>query len=103
MEEISMEKVTAAKAKQNFGELLDKAQRGPVEITKHGRRVGVLIAAEDYSAHDVELEPWMVERIKKGQAQARNGEGTQDQEVYARLRQQVLGWQREIAKEPMGK
>ena len=28
-----MEKVTAAEAKQKFGELLDKAQRGPVEIT----------------------------------------------------------------------
>ncbi len=96
-----MEKVTAAKAKQNFGELLDKAQRGPVEITKHGRRVGVLIAAEDYPALDVELEPWMVERIKKGLAQARRGEGSPDQDVYARLRQQLLDWQSEATKKRM--
>lgn len=42
--------MTANEAKTNFGELLDKAQRQPVQVTRHGRVVGVMISAEDYEA-----------------------------------------------------
>jgi hypothetical protein len=36
--EPAMETIAAADAKTNFGALLDKAQRGPVTISKNGRR-----------------------------------------------------------------
>ena len=35
--ERAMETIAAADAKTNFGALLDKAQRGPVTISKNGR------------------------------------------------------------------
>ncbi|MBL4854045.1 MAG: type II toxin-antitoxin system prevent-host-death family antitoxin [Robiginitomaculum sp.] len=90
-----MQKMTANQAKQNFGELLDKAQRGPVEITKHGRRVGILVADADYHSEAVQLEPWMVEKIKKGMAQFERGEGIPAEEVYAKMRKKIRQWERE--------
>ena len=38
----------AAKAKSNFGELLDAAQKEPVTITRKGRVVAILMAKADY-------------------------------------------------------
>ena len=46
--EPAMETIAAADAKTNFGALLDKAQRGPVTISKNGRAVAVLMSAEAY-------------------------------------------------------
>lgn len=43
-----METITAQVAKTQFGELLMKAQREPVEISKHGKRVAVLMSAEEF-------------------------------------------------------
>lgn len=46
--EPAMETIAAADAKTNFGALLDKAQRGPVTISKNGRAVAVIMSAEAY-------------------------------------------------------
>ena len=46
--EPAMETIAAADAKTNFGALLDKAQRGPVMISKNGRAVAVLMSADAY-------------------------------------------------------
>ena len=46
--EPAMETIAAADAKTNFGALLDKAQRGPVTISKKGRAVAVIMSAEAY-------------------------------------------------------
>jgi len=43
-----MTTVSATQAKQRFAELLDKAQRGPVRIQRHGRDLAVLVSAEEY-------------------------------------------------------
>lgn len=40
--------VPAREAKNRFGELLDRAQRAPVTIGKHGRAVAVMLAGVDY-------------------------------------------------------
>jgi prevent-host-death family protein len=42
--------MTANDAKTHFGQLLDKAQRQPVRVTRHDRVVGVMIGADDYEA-----------------------------------------------------
>ncbi|MCL2346195.1 MAG: type II toxin-antitoxin system Phd/YefM family antitoxin [Desulfobulbus sp.] len=41
---------TANDAKTRFGELLDCAQREPVQVTRHNRVVGVIVSPEDYGA-----------------------------------------------------
>ena len=47
---MSTHTVTANEAKTHFGEFLDRAQRGPVRVTRRDRVVGVLVSAEDYEA-----------------------------------------------------
>ena len=43
-----MDTVTASEFQKNFGHYRDKAQRGAVKVTSHGRDSVVLISAEDY-------------------------------------------------------
>lgn len=45
----------AAQAKQEFGNLLDNAQREPVTITKKGRPVAVVMSMQEYE-HFQEVE-----------------------------------------------
>lgn len=43
-----MAHATAVEFQRNFGEIQHRAQREPVEITRHGRRELVLMAADHY-------------------------------------------------------
>jgi prevent-host-death family protein len=43
-----MTRTTALEFQRKFGEYQHKAQREPVEITRHGRREFVLMSAEHY-------------------------------------------------------
>jgi prevent-host-death family protein len=46
-----MKRITATQAKQNFGELIEHAQReGPVAIERHGRVVAYVVSPEAYAA-----------------------------------------------------
>ncbi|WP_068639700.1 type II toxin-antitoxin system Phd/YefM family antitoxin [Thauera butanivorans] len=45
-----MQTMSANEAKTRFGELLDRAQREPVQVARHNRVVGVMVSAEDYAA-----------------------------------------------------
>ena len=107
-----MQTMTANQAKQNFGELLDKAQRGPVEITRHGRRVGVMLSAHDYEEkqvrqqfemteraspqsdfdHEPASEELIAEKIKKSREQFARGEGIPADEIYDRMRKKIKTW-----------
>ena len=61
-----MNLMTANEAKARFGEVLLKAQREPVHISKHGKPVAVLIAAEDFvSNEELKLE---LLRMRAGRA-----------------------------------
>ncbi|EBJ9944411.1 type II toxin-antitoxin system Phd/YefM family antitoxin [Salmonella enterica] len=44
-----MEVIPAQLAKNQFGDLLMKVQREPVELSKHGKRVAVVISPEEYA------------------------------------------------------
>ena len=108
-----MQTMTANQAKQRFGELLDKAQRGPVEITRHGRRVGVMLSVRDYeewqvhkqfemterasSQSDFDHEPAsaesIAEKIKKAREQFARGEGIPADEVFERMRRKIKTWE----------
>jgi prevent-host-death family protein len=56
-----MEKIGAADAKANFDALLDKAQDGPVMISKRGRAVAVLISAQEYR----DEQQWKLEVLRR--------------------------------------
>lgn len=43
-----MKTVTANEAKQNFGQVIDRALQGPVSITKHGRPSVVITSDAEY-------------------------------------------------------
>lgn len=43
-----MREMAAREAKNQFGRLLDAAQSGPVQVTKNGRPIGVMMSIEQY-------------------------------------------------------
>lgn len=45
---VAMKSMSAKEAKNAFGLLLDTARAEPVAIVKHGRRVAVVVSAEEY-------------------------------------------------------
>ena len=55
-----MPQTTAQQFQRKFGEFQHKAQREPVEITRHGRRELVLMSAERYD--------WLVAASKRSHA-----------------------------------
>lgn len=44
-----MTTIAANQAKQNFGQILDSAQREPVLIQKHNRPAAVLLSTQEYN------------------------------------------------------
>lgn len=46
----TMEALTANEAKTQFGDMLLKAQRSPVQINKNGKPVAVVISVEEYES-----------------------------------------------------
>ena len=63
-----MNLITANEAKARFGEVLLKAQREPIHISKHGKPVAVLVAAEDYVSSEalkLQLLQLRAERAKE--------------------------------------
>ncbi len=43
-----MKEISAREAKNQFGQLLESAQRAPVRVTRHGRSAGVVMSEEQY-------------------------------------------------------
>ena len=48
--DVTMDTVTANEAKTRFGELLLRSQREPVQISRNGKPVAILISAEDFES-----------------------------------------------------
>ena len=85
--ELDMDTMTAAEAKQKFGILMDKAQRGPVAITKHGRDVGVMMSTEAYVMEERQRERWVADRIRLSRQQIEDGQGISAEDVHADMRE----------------
>ncbi len=43
-----MKQIAAKEAKNRFGQFLDAAQRTPVQVTRKGRAVGVMMSVQHY-------------------------------------------------------
>lgn len=55
--------VTSVEAQSRFGELIDRSQREPVEVTRHGRTVAYVV-----SGHDMQV---LADVTKRREAAAR--------------------------------
>ncbi|MCB6145729.1 type II toxin-antitoxin system Phd/YefM family antitoxin [Providencia rettgeri] len=79
-----METISAQVAKNQFGDLLMKVQRAPVEISKHGKRVAVVISPDEYD----QLMQLKLQSLKtvlaESIAQAERGEFHSIDDVFAR-------------------
>ena len=73
-----MQIYTANEAKTHFGKMLDAAQRGPVQVTRHKRVVGVMVSAEDYDAMRVYYKNRMLRTMKETAAEAKEAGLTQE-------------------------
>lgn len=62
-----MEELSANKAKTQFGDLLLRAQRGPVRINKNGKAVAVVVSANEYES----VEALKLELLRSRVAQAK--------------------------------
>ncbi len=80
--------MTAQVAKTQFGELLMKAQREPVMISKHGKPVAVMISAEDFEA-------WKMASLRaavdEGDRDIANGEMAEGPAFLNKLKDELKG------------
>lgn len=82
-----MNLMTANEAKARFGEMLLKAQREPVHISKNGNPVAVLVAADDYvSTEEMKLELLKL-RAERAREQIAAGETVDGGEFFDQLLQ----------------
>jgi len=61
-----METLTANQAKTQFGDLLLKVQRAPVEISRNGKPVAVMMSAGDYAAMESLRMELLRQSLKRG-------------------------------------
>ncbi len=70
----NMQAMTANEAKTQFGEILLKAQRSPVQINKHGKPVAVMLSIQDYENLEELKLKWLQMRALNADEQIRKGE-----------------------------
>lgn len=68
-----MEMLTSNQAKTQFGDLLLKVQRSPVEISRNGKPVAVMLSMEDYAAMDALKMQLLQQKIQLAQADQNAG------------------------------
>lgn len=80
-----MHTVRASDAKNKFGELVDRVQREPVRIERHGRGVAVLVSEAEYA----EIEQLRLEalraKIGRGEADFEAGRTFSHEDVFAQV------------------
>ena len=80
-----MQAMSANEAKTQFGEVLLKAQRSPVQINKHGKPVAVMISIEDYENLEALKLKWLQMRASKADEQISNGHLIDGETVFKEL------------------
>lgn len=80
-----MDTIPAADAKTNFGALLDRAQRGPVMISKNGRAVAVIMSAEAFEEQQRLRLDILRQEVGKGLEDMRRGRVVSADKAFAAL------------------
>jgi len=84
-----MNVMTANEAKTKFGEVLLMSQRAPVQISKHGKPVAVLVSAEDFVSTD-ELKLQLLQlRAERAREQIAAGDIVDGEEFFDQLLQET--------------
>ena len=86
-----METLNASGAKREFGEVLIKAQHGPVGINKNGKPIAVVISAAEYAQLEALKEEYLKQAIQKGVADLQAGKVTDGKTVIEKLRKRISG------------
>jgi len=86
-----MDILNASDAKREFGEVLIKAQRGPVRINKNGKPVAVVVSATEYARLEALQEEHLKMAIQQGIADLKAGKVTDGKSVMDKLRKRVSG------------
>jgi len=68
-----METLTSNQAKTQFGDLLLKVQRAPIEISRNGKAVAVMLSMEDYAALESLKLHQLQDKIQRAQYDLSNG------------------------------
>lgn len=77
--------MSANEAKTNFGDVLMKSQRTPVQISKYGKPVAMLVSMEDYAdAEALKLELLKL-RTERAQLQISQGEVSDGEDFFTEL------------------
>ena len=84
-----MKILNASDAKRQFGEVLTKAQRGPVRINRNGKPIAVVISASEYAQIEALKEAHLKLAIEAGLADLQAGRFSDGETVIDRLRQRV--------------
>ncbi len=84
-----METFSASDAKREFGEVILKAQQGPVGISKDGKRVAVMISASAYAEIERMSRKFSQLAIDQGLEDVKEGRVRDGEETLARLRKLV--------------
>ena len=85
-----MEILNASEVKSNFGEVLLKAQQGPIGINKNGKPAAVMVSASEYAEIEKLREIFFQQEIDKGIADIEAGRVVDGKTVMQKLRQKVL-------------
>ena len=68
-----METLTSNQAKTQFGDLLLKVQRNPIEISRNGKPVAVMLSMEDYANLEALKMKQLQQKIQKADADLAEG------------------------------
>ena len=68
-----METLTAQEARVRFGDLLLKSQKGPVQITRSGKPVSVMISSDDYEVIEELKMRYLKEKLARAKDDIDNG------------------------------
>ena len=85
-----METLNASDARHDFGEVLLKAQKGPVGINRSGKPVAVMVSAETFDDLQAVQRAALQQAIDEGLADIKAGNIVDGDEVFAGLRKQAF-------------
>ncbi|MGJ3233199.1 MAG: type II toxin-antitoxin system Phd/YefM family antitoxin [Oceanicaulis sp.] len=84
-----MHTVRASDAKNKFAELVDRAQREPVRIERHGRGVAVIVSEAEYAEIERMRLEYVRAKVDRGIADFEAGRTCSAEEAFAFLDERV--------------
>ena len=80
-----MQALTANDAKTQFGDMLLKAQREPVQINKNGKPVAVVVSMDEYQQMEKVKFTLLQERAERAKLDIENGNLTEGEQFMSDL------------------